>query len=563
MSCSRLVLTALALLWASCGSTIPAPATADAVESLAAFLLPLVSTEPADDASAPDLAALAGWLGEARVVGLGESLHGVHDFHRLGHRIFAHLVQTRGFDVFALEIDQAHAARLNEFVGGRRDDLDALLAERWWTAEIFYDQAVRDLLLWMREYNGRAERPVHFAGFDLKQPALAMRAVGEGLRRLDPAAAAKAESLYAPVRALPGFGVFPNVYGFTGSLRVTLPPRTETQTLRVALRVRGQGVSHGSVGLTVEGADPASPPLRKSRWLAAHEVGGLWAPLEVELPVPGGVGEVRLLLHHRGNGTVWFDGFFLELGGRKLELPDGLGAIELQPLQMPAVQVMDYRTGFDEQVAGTAGPSLRVDCDPAIDEILRAANDVVVLVREQVALHRERLSPPEAAWLQQMSRLVLQACEWRALAEPNRDVFLARNVSWLQREGFPGSRVFVLAHSSHTERLPRKMGAHLAAELGDAYKTVTMHALAGRYRYFGDVRSLKADGELELFSVAPDDVELLARRLGEAAENDLLFHLAGAAASAAGLRWLEANAPSPRPAADVLILVRRVSPILP
>lgn len=490
MSCSRLVLTALALLWASCGSTIPAPATADAVESLAAFLLPLVSTEPAEDASAPDLAALAGWLGEARVVGLGESLHGVHDFHRLGHRIFAHLVQTRGFDVFALEIDQAHAARLNEFVGGRRDDLDALLAERWWTAEIFYDQAVRDLLLWMREYNGRAERPVHFAGFDLKQPALAMRAVGEGLRRLDPAAAAKAESLYAPVRALPGFGVFPNVYGFTGSLRVTLPPRTETQTLRVALRVRGQGVSHGSVGLTVEGADPASSPLRKSRWLAAHEVGGLWAPLEVELPVPGGVGEVRLLLHHRGNGTVWFDGFFLELGGRKLELPDGLGAIEPQPLQMPAVQVMDYRTGFDEQVAGTAGPSLRVDCDP-------------------------------------------------------------------------GSRVFVLAHSSHTERLPRKMGAHLAAELGDAYKTVTMHALAGRYRYFGDVRSLKADGELELFSVAPDDVELLARRLGEAAENDLLFHLAGAAASAAGLRWLEANAPSPRPAADVLILVRRVSPILP
>jgi erythromycin esterase-like protein len=89
------------------------------------LVVPLLATEP-DFARDADLRVLADWLEEATMVGVGERVHGTHELHRLSHRLFAHLA-----DVFALEVDQAHAALLNEYVCGSRDDLEAILAKRW------------------------------------------------------------------------------------------------------------------------------------------------------------------------------------------------------------------------------------------------------------------------------------------------------------------------------------------------------------------------------------------------------------------------------------------------
>ncbi|HUF83268.1 MAG TPA: erythromycin esterase family protein, partial [Acidimicrobiia bacterium] len=156
----------LAAVTAARSQDPPQPTGAPPVPPSAA--VPLASTEPAVHAAPPaaDLAALEEWLGDARLVGLGENFHGSHTLHLLAHRIFAHLAAEAGFEVFAVEIDQAHAALLDEWVQGGCDDLEELLASSWRGSSIFDDAALVDMLRWMRRYNETATRPVHFAGYD-------------------------------------------------------------------------------------------------------------------------------------------------------------------------------------------------------------------------------------------------------------------------------------------------------------------------------------------------------------------------------------------------------------
>jgi erythromycin esterase-like protein len=526
------------------------------------LLVCLRGTGPAVGTPSSDLELLANWLGDARVIGLGESLHGVDDFHRLAHRIFAYLVEQRGFTVFALEVNQAHAARLDEFVQGQRDDLDALLAERWWVAAVFYDQALRDLLVWMRQYNRTAQHPIHFAGFDFKQPSFAMEAVIDGLRQLDPKAAAEAGKLYAKVLELGGFGVYPNVYGFSAILRLPLPPRTETKPLNLRLKVRGRGVSHGWVGLSIEPAKPGSDGPRASRYLSPDKLSEAWTSLDIETEVAPHLDEVQLVIFHRGNGTVWFDGLDLALDGQPLELAEELAGVDVQSLAMPLIQVMDYTASFDSQVSYAGGSALRVNCDPAVDEALRAARAVDSLLEATLAAKAGRASDSQAAWLRQMSRLALQATEYRTLVETNRDVFMAENATWLQQQGFPHGRMLALAHSSHTNRSARArgMGRILADEFGSTYRTATLLALAGQYRDFGNPRDLDRNSGLELFSMETEDVVPLGQRLGALCTADCMLHLQAAVESEAVRERLQLENLPVKDTADVAILIRSIHP---
>jgi len=511
-----------------------------------------VAPDPAGH-SPPDLQALAAWLGDARVVGLGESFHGVDDFHRLAHRIFAHLAQDDETAVFALELSQAQAARLDDYVQGRRDDLDALLAERWWGSKIFYDQALRDLLRWMRARNRAGERrPVHVAGFDFKQPSFAEEDLATGLRRLDPAAAEEAATLFSHITRLGGLGLFPNVVGYTAEVEVALAPRHQGRTLRLDGWLRGEGVSHGTVGVSLQPVDPGAyrPPAVTE--VAGADLGGAWTPVHVELEVPAGVAAVRVGGFHRGNGTAWFDDLSLTLEGEPIGAADLLGSAAPRPLMMPHLQVMDYAAARDAAVVRVDGASLRVACDPAVDAALAAARRLEELVEETLAAAPGRMSGSDGLWLRQRARLVAQAVQWRTLVERNRDVFLAENLLWLQQQAFAGSRVLALAHASHTEARPRRMGSFLAAGLGDGYRTVSMLALSGRYAYFGHVASLRTDAPLEVVAIAEDRGDL-ASYLASLGDGDLLIDLRR-------LQQAGTDMPDgPRP--DVAVVLRRVAPI--
>lgn len=544
------------VVWAVVCVAWPAAVAAHGAEVPA--VVELCGTEPVEapaevghgecSSRAEDLARLASWIGEAEVVALGESVHGTHTLHRLADRIFRHLVEREGFGVFALEIDQAHAALLDEYAQGERDDLEALLAGGWWGQKIFYDAALAELLRWMRRHNATAEQPIHVAGFDLKQPRLALERLMEGIAEVDRAFARQLSAVGERVLAPGAFGAFPNVSGYTAAGRLPWESRAAASELVVRIEVRGEGVGFGTVGFGVRVGNTwrlevAEVALDELPVAGAHEL---------KVQVPGSTERLELVLFHRGNGTVWFSEPAFRGGGGSFERLDGFFEIlEPWPLMMPAIQRMDYRATLEP-----GSRALRVAADPVLDESLAASRELEEGLRGWLVGGRsETLGGSRRAWALQLARLLTQAVHWRTLVEPNRDVFLAENVLWLRRVTFPDRRILLLSHVSHGERRPGRMGELLAASLGEAYRSVSMIAGSGAYRYFGAVETITRDAPLEEHEVDPERRDPFLQRLGELSTSDFWMATAGAESPAA------AAADAAVPGADAIVFVHRVEPL--
>ncbi len=468
----------------------------------------LLATEPSPEAPAgesTDLAALASWIGDARVVALGESVHGTHTLHALTHRIFQYFVTKLGFGVLALEIDQVYAAKLDEYVQGGRSDLGSLLTEGWYGSKSYYDQALVTLLEWMRNYNQTAEDPIHIAGFDSKQPELALEAAIRFASRVS-ASTGKELSILANEALRPGaFGLFPNVWGWTGAISTPIPEPSEPRDILLEVRVRAEGLEYGSAGVVVSWNGKRQQVLN----LESRDVGSGWAAHQLEIDALSGGGTLEVALYHRGNGSVWFDRPVLVLGesGTSERLP--LDEIKVRPLMMPKLQRMDYRhdSYFEKDLGREV---LRVVADSTLDQSLSAMSEAERLMGEVLELQAGELVGTEVEWARQTVRLAAQAVHWRTLLETNRDVHLAENLRWLADVAFSGRRVLALGHTSHIERRPGRMGSFLAEALAEEYRAVSMLAGAGSYRYFGDVASLAPNPPLQEFKIDPEDPRNLA-----------------------------------------------------
>ncbi|MBB4985486.1 MULTISPECIES: erythromycin esterase family protein [Streptomyces] len=160
---SRLPLVGL-LLAACLGALAPAaraagvPAGPDPARELARSARPLTDLRPLDR-----------MIGSAKIVGLGEATHSSAEFFTAKHRIFEHLVESRGFTTFALEAPWSTGLLVDDWVRTGRGDIKAIMRDefqesyRLWNTEEYLD-----LFRWMREYNRlHPDRPVHFMGNDL------------------------------------------------------------------------------------------------------------------------------------------------------------------------------------------------------------------------------------------------------------------------------------------------------------------------------------------------------------------------------------------------------------
>lgn len=123
--------------------------------------LPLMTVDPA--APIDDLAPLRRSVGDAVVVGLGESVHGAAEETTLKHRTLRFLVEELGFRTVAWEEDWTTGILVNEYLAGGRGDLEALMRQmssQWQTRE------VADVLRWLRQFNeGRSDK-VQFFGVE-------------------------------------------------------------------------------------------------------------------------------------------------------------------------------------------------------------------------------------------------------------------------------------------------------------------------------------------------------------------------------------------------------------
>jgi erythromycin esterase len=112
-----------------------------------------------------DLAPFSEIVGDAVVVGLGESAHGARELFTVKHRLTRILVERLGFRAVAWEEDWTLGRRLDEYVRGGDGDPRDLLADAiivWRTEEIL------DVLTWMRAFNdANPTDQVRFVGVDV------------------------------------------------------------------------------------------------------------------------------------------------------------------------------------------------------------------------------------------------------------------------------------------------------------------------------------------------------------------------------------------------------------
>jgi len=132
--------------------------------SMREVAVPLRTLDPADS-DVSDLAALRDLVGDARVVCLGESAHGVSEYYRLKDRVFRFLAAELDFSAFVMESGFAEGLAVNDWVSGGAGDLDQIA-----TTGITYGfgecAEMRAQLRWMRDWNAQHERTVRFYGMD-------------------------------------------------------------------------------------------------------------------------------------------------------------------------------------------------------------------------------------------------------------------------------------------------------------------------------------------------------------------------------------------------------------
>ena len=152
----------------------------------------------------PDIDRLRDLIGDARVVLIGESTHGTHEFYAARAAITRTLIEQMGFTAVAAEADWPDAYRVNRFVHHRGSDLTAEESLRGFVrfpAWMWRNTVMLDFVSWLREHNAGAmhagDTPAGFYGLDLYSLHRSMSEVVDYLDRVDPSAAARARSRYA------------------------------------------------------------------------------------------------------------------------------------------------------------------------------------------------------------------------------------------------------------------------------------------------------------------------------------------------------------------------------
>ncbi|MEO8637024.1 MAG: erythromycin esterase family protein [Gemmatimonadales bacterium] len=183
----------------------PPPPTPAEIAWLTTRSAPLrdVRALPAGEKDDKDLALFSRIVGDARLVGLGESTHGTSEFFQVKERLVEFLVRTQGFDVFAVEANQLAVERVNNYVlggSGAAQDVMRVMFRVWNTEEM------RSLVEWMRAHNAaHPERPVRFIGYDMQDQRAPADTLIAFVSRAEPEFLPRVESLTSPYRAEPGY----------------------------------------------------------------------------------------------------------------------------------------------------------------------------------------------------------------------------------------------------------------------------------------------------------------------------------------------------------------------
>ncbi|WP_120694206.1 erythromycin esterase family protein [Sphingopyxis terrae] len=115
-----------------------------------------------------DYRAIAASLGRARVVALGEPVHGAHEPLTLRNCLFRYLVEEQGFTAIALESGLHESRRLHDYAAGGAGDAREIARNGFTWGFWRYPENI-ELLEWIRAYNldSAHDRKVAIYGIDV------------------------------------------------------------------------------------------------------------------------------------------------------------------------------------------------------------------------------------------------------------------------------------------------------------------------------------------------------------------------------------------------------------
>lgn len=156
-------------------------------------------------------------IGDARFVLLGEASHGTHEFYRERAQITKRLIEEKGFSAVAVEADFPDAYRVNRYVRGESQDVDAVEALggfKRFPAWMWRNADVLDFVGWLRSYNDdltEDKGKIGFYGLDLYSLHSSIEAVLKYLDKVDPKGAQRARERYS---CFDHFGEDTQAYGY-------------------------------------------------------------------------------------------------------------------------------------------------------------------------------------------------------------------------------------------------------------------------------------------------------------------------------------------------------------
>ena len=208
--------------------------TTRAVEALTRAARPITG-------AADDYDALFELVGDRRFVLIGEASHGTHEFYRERARITRRLIDEHGFSAVAVEADWPDAYRVNRYVMGLSDDVDAdtaLSDFRRFPAWMWRNRDVVQFVEWLRARNdahGTQATKARFYGLDLYSLRASIEAVIDYLDRMDPGEARRARERYS---CFDHVGAEGQAYGYALAYRGAIPCENEVVAQLIELRHR-------------------------------------------------------------------------------------------------------------------------------------------------------------------------------------------------------------------------------------------------------------------------------------------------------------------------------------
>lgn len=146
-----------------------------------------------------DLIPLIEKVKNSRVVMLGESTHGTHEFYQWRRRISQDLIANHGFRVIAVEGDWPACAEVHRALRAPDGEpVKALNHFQRWPTWMWANKDFAELVQWMKEYNQRAdpEEKCSLYGLDVYSLFESMDDALKSLEELDPALARRVKLRY-------------------------------------------------------------------------------------------------------------------------------------------------------------------------------------------------------------------------------------------------------------------------------------------------------------------------------------------------------------------------------